>query len=55
MFGTCIAVFDGYARSASESIRLVRLKGIEDNKVYKISICRGIGVLINVILNITLI
>ena len=24
MFGTCIAVFDGYARSASESIRLVQ-------------------------------
>ena len=38
MFGTCIAVFDGYARSASESIRLVQQKGIEDNKVYKIII-----------------
>tara|TARA_B110000438_G_C15304535_1_gene432632 strand:- start:73 stop:561 length:489 start_codon:yes stop_codon:yes gene_type:complete len=24
MFGTCIAVFDGYARSANESIRLVK-------------------------------
>ena len=38
MFGTCIAVFDGYARSASESIRLVQQKGIEGNKVYKIII-----------------
>ncbi len=38
MFGTCIAVFDGYARSASESIRLVQQKEIEDNKVYKIVI-----------------
>ncbi len=38
MFGTCIAVFDGYARSASESIRLVQQKEIEDNKVYKIII-----------------
>ena len=38
MFGTCIAVFDGYARSASESIRLVQQKRIEDNKVYKIII-----------------
>ena len=24
MFGTCIAVFDGYARSANEGIRLVK-------------------------------
>ena len=38
MFGTCIAVFDGYARSASESIRLVQQNGIKDNKVYKIII-----------------
>ena len=38
MFGTCIAVFDGYARSASESIRLVKQNGIKDNKVYKIII-----------------
>ena len=38
MFGTCIAVFDGYARSASESIRLVQQNGIKNNKVYKIII-----------------
>ena len=30
--------FDGYARSASESIRLVQENGIKDNKVYKITI-----------------
>ena len=32
MFGTCIAVFDGYARSASECIRLV----LNKNKYEKI-------------------
>ena len=33
MFGTCVAVFDGYARSASECIRLVR-NDDTSNKIY---------------------
>ncbi len=32
MFGTCIAVFDGYARSANECIRLV--KSNSSNKTF---------------------
>ena len=32
MFGTCIAVFDGYARSANECIRLV--KNNSSNKTF---------------------
>ncbi len=38
MFGTCIAVFDGYARSASESIRLVQNNSIKSIKYYNIII-----------------
>ena len=38
MFGTCIAVFDGYARSASESIRLVQNNSIKNIKYYNIII-----------------
>ena len=38
MFGTCIAVFDGYARSASESIRLVQNNNNKSIKSYNIII-----------------
>ncbi len=33
MFGTCVAVIDGYARSASECIKLVRDQR-NSNKIY---------------------
>ena len=38
MFGTCIAVFDGYARSVSESIRLVQERESESGFNYNITI-----------------
>tara|TARA_Y100000992_G_scaffold297323_1_gene260768 strand:+ start:314 stop:1561 length:1248 start_codon:yes stop_codon:yes gene_type:complete len=38
MFGTCIAVFDGYARSASESLRLVLNNSNQNIKYYNTTI-----------------
>ena len=38
MFGTCIAVFDGYARSASESLRLVLNNSNKNIKYYNTTI-----------------
>ena len=38
MFGTCIAVFDGYARSASECLRLVQNKANNNNIFYDLII-----------------
>ena len=36
MFGTCVAVFDGYARSASECIRLIKNKESQNKQHYDI-------------------
>ena len=36
MFGTCVAVFDGYARSASECIRLIKNKKSQNKRHYDI-------------------
>ena len=36
MFGTCVAVFDGYARSASECIRLIKNKESQNKRHYDI-------------------
>ena len=38
MFGTCVAVFDGYARSASECIRLVKDQNDSNKTHYDILI-----------------
>ena len=36
MFGTCVAVFDGYARSASECIRLIKNQESQNKRHYDI-------------------
>jgi len=36
MFGTCVAVFDGYARSSSECIRLIRNQESQNKRHYDI-------------------
>ena len=36
MFGTCVAVFDGYARSASECIRLIKNQEYQNKRHYDI-------------------
>ena len=36
MFGTCVAVFDGYARSASECIRLIKNQDSQNKRHYDV-------------------